>query len=92
MNERIEAFISEVRNMPEFAGAVAAGFIRVQDQDGLERAFSAIDRLANDDSAFIPIVDSLRAIVSRRDLSLMARVQKVGEVLVQARDKLKKAH
>jgi hypothetical protein len=90
MTAKIDAFLSEVRNMPEFAAAIAAG--RIRDDDGLERALSAVGRRADEDPAVVDIYDEIQVTIGRRDLAMKAKLTALGKLFLRALDTTKKVH
>lgn len=93
MSTRIDAFLSEVRNMPEFIAELAIGPTRPRELiEGLERGISGVDRLANDDPAVVEIYDEILATIGRRDLSTKEKLSALGKLLLQAADTMKKVN
>jgi hypothetical protein len=86
VTDKIEIFISEIRNWPEFVAAAASDSRLPEHVDAIERGLNFIDRKADDDPATIEIFDKIVAVIGRSDLSLKERLLEVGKLLVQFRD------
>jgi hypothetical protein len=86
MSAKIEAFLTEIRNMPGFVAASAIDPKWIAELDAIERMLNAIDRKADDDPQTIEIFDKLLIVIDRNDLSLKQRLLEVGKLLVQFRD------
>jgi hypothetical protein len=92
MTAKIDAFLTEVRNMPGFVKACVADPKRAADIGGIERALLAVDRLANDDPAMIDFFDKIQDVIGRSDISTKAKLLEVGKFLAQVRDAMKMIH
>ena len=92
MNSKIDAFLSEVRNMPAFVTAAAADPEWFTAFAGIERGLNALSRLADNDPAIIDIFDEVQTVIGRGDLSLKQRLLEVGRLLTQVRDMIKITH
>jgi hypothetical protein len=82
----INAFITEIQNVPTFAAAAASDPKWLAELERIERGLNAVDRQADDDPAIIEIFDKIQATICRADLSLVDRLLEVGRLLTQVRD------
>jgi hypothetical protein len=92
MNAKIDAFITEVRNMPGFVKASATDPKWIAGLEAIERGLNAIDRKADDDPGMIEIFDRIQSVVDRVDLPIKQRLLEVGKLSAQARDAIKIVH
>jgi hypothetical protein len=92
MTDKIEAFITEVRNMPGFVAASATDPKWIAELEALERLLNALDRQADDDPGMIEIFDKIQSVVGRADLPIKQRLLEVGKLLAQVRDAIKIVH
>jgi hypothetical protein len=92
MITKLDAFLSEVLNMPGFVAASAANPKWIGELEGIERALLAVDRLANDDPAMIDLFDKIQDVIGRSDISTKAKLLEVAKILVQVRDAMKMIH
>jgi hypothetical protein len=86
MNARTDAFLAEIRAMPNFATAAATDSKWGDHLDNIERGINAIDRRADDDPATIEILDRIHAILGRNDLSMKERLLGLCKLLMEFRD------
>jgi hypothetical protein len=90
MTAKIDAFLTEVRNMPTFVTGVATDPKRGRELiEGLERALLAVDRLA--DPEVVEIYDDILATMARRDLATKEKLSALGKLFLRACDTMKKA-
>jgi hypothetical protein len=86
MSNKIDVFLTEVRNMPKFVAASAIDPKWTEQLAAVERLLNAIDRKADDDPATIEIFDKILAVIDRSNLSLKERLLAIVELFVQFRD------
>jgi hypothetical protein len=86
MNAKIDAFLTEIRQLPGFVKASATDPKWNEELNRFERVFDAIDRKADDDPQTIEIFDKIQDVIARRDLSLKERLLEVVKLIVQFRD------
>jgi hypothetical protein len=86
MNTKIDAFITEVRNMPVFIKAAATDEKWFAELAAIERVLNTIDRKADDDPATIEVFDKIQDVIGRKDFSLKQRLLEVGKLLLEFRD------
>jgi hypothetical protein len=92
MSTKIDAFLTEVRNMPGMITASASDPKRLAELEGIERALAAVDRLADEDPAILDFFDKIQTVAGRADLSTKAKLIEVGKLLMQVRDAIKIVH
>jgi hypothetical protein len=92
MTAKIDAFLTEVRNMPGFVTASAVDPKWNRELEGIERALSAVDLRADEDPAFLDILDNIQAVIGRAGLSTKEKLLEIGKLLVQARDAVTSIH
>lgn len=85
MNGKIDAFLTDVRNMLGFVAAVTKDPERIQEIEAIERALIAVDQLADENPIVLDIFDKIQATIGRADLSMKAKLLEVGRLLTQAR-------
>jgi hypothetical protein len=85
MSAKIDALISEVRNMPGFVKASATDPERLEQFEAMGRALHAVDRKADDDPRMIEIVDKIQSVVGRTDLPIKQRLLEVETRLQSCR-------
>jgi hypothetical protein len=86
VNAKTDAFLAEIRAMPNFATAAATDSKWGDHLDNIERGINAIDRRADDDPATIEILDRIHALLGRNDLSMKERLLGLYKLLMQFRD------
>jgi hypothetical protein len=86
MSARTDAFLAEIRAMPNFVAAAATDSKWGKHLDNIERGINAIDRRADDDPATIDILDRIHALLDRGDLSMKKRLLGLYKLLVEFRD------
>jgi hypothetical protein len=86
MTTKIDAFIAEIRDCPEFIAAVALDSQYSDHIDNIERGLNAVDRWVDNDPAIIEIFDNILVVIARIDLSWKERLLEVGRLFTQVRD------
>jgi hypothetical protein len=92
VTDKIEAFLTEVRNAPGFVEASIADPKWLDQLAGIERGLKTVDREADNDPAMLDALDEIQAVIDRADLTLKQRLLKVGRILGELRDTLKIVH
>jgi len=59
MSDKIDAFLTEVRNMPGFVTASAADPKWIEQLAGVERGLNAVDRAADNNPAMLDALDKI---------------------------------
>jgi hypothetical protein len=88
MTAKIDAFIVEIRDLPEFAAVAATDGVWAKHLAAIEFALNEIDRRADNDPAMIEVFDKVVAIVTDDKLPLRQRLLDLNEVLIPLRDRL----
>ena len=86
MSDKIDSFISEIRNRPKFIAAAASDSNLSDHLNNIERGLFFLDRQADNDPATIEIFDKILIVIGRNDLTLKQRLLELGKLLVQFRD------
>jgi hypothetical protein len=86
VSAKTDAFLAEIRAMPNFVTAAATDPKWGDHLDNIERGINAIDRRADDDPATIEILDRIHALFGRNDLSMKERLLGLCKLLVEFRD------
>jgi hypothetical protein len=83
MTAKIDDFIAEVRNAPEFVAAMATRPQLDSEMEAVENGLALIERKANDDSEMIEMLDRVQTAISRKDLSIKQRLIEVIRVFTE---------
>lgn len=86
MDARFDAFLSKIRNSPEYIAASASDAKWVAVVNDVEGTLATIDRRANDDTGMLEAFDRITGTIGRTDLSLKQQLTELGKLFTDVRD------
>ncbi|MCG2639665.1 MULTISPECIES: hypothetical protein [Bradyrhizobium] len=84
MNERLEAFMAEVRECPEVVAAVRDDCSLEADLRKVERVLHALSAKAERERLLEPIIQQMNIVVSRNDISMPSKLCRMRRLLLLA--------
>jgi hypothetical protein len=86
MNSKIDNFISEIRNSPQYLAAAAESSVWAGHISSIEYGLREIDRRSCDDPAMAEAIDKVIAAISDDDQHLGQRLRDLGALAARLRD------
>jgi hypothetical protein len=86
MSDKIDAFLTEVRNMPKFVAASATNPKWLEHFEAMKNTLAIIDRQADYDPRTVDALDEIESAVGRTGLPVKQRLLEVSKIVTRWRN------